>query len=664
MESGRQSEDSFEKAFGPVPRVPRMRLDGAHTRFVKGGQNNSEVDDLRPQPLYTGDTSLLEILKEGPPADLDSLLDIYTLDDAKPCAPVKKDGENQKKSFGSLRKIFSPKLKKKRSKSNVLELSEDFGGNSNHLHGHPTPSNRLRNAHQAFSSADMDQFEKIANEYTKHGPNPYPPSLTPQTSFGDSNTPTIPSHEQELKEQKRLLRDKKESPIASLRMSRKSDMVVPDSVPSPCASTSPGISRSSTLARPELQHRVTEEHLKLTNYPPVSKEDLAQLPKDLEPTLPVSKHDSLDSRHSPVPSSILVRDFVQQGPTNKNSMDHINTWASDRRQHSFPSSVQSESQKSEVSRRHNTAPIMDTRTTPEEFLGYPLPQVNFRRNGKPKPYKPTDPMIRNLDAIAYEELYGREATIARFAPPSIIEAAIQKAEIAKAEEAKEGLGLGISTHDHAQGSAKEEEGHESPRGSIKTGIRSPVTPRSGLATPQSTDEFFDFYKTLSKTSSEGKAPTSSRSSDQPVNAERGASSALQSIREGEVANNEQQLDGDPNTNSKVFSNSVPSTPSQTSSFGNLRTSVAKINAQFGEYRPSSMWTHRLRNHHTDARQGVVRTVLRFTLSFATDHLLPPDLRLTTCNEHASVLVPAKARLRQAPKPQSSIPFEESMVYLS
>ncbi|KAL8951852.1 MAG: hypothetical protein Q9222_002200 [Ikaeria aurantiellina] len=50
-------------------------------------------------PDEAGSENRIGRFTQGPPADLDSLLDIYTLDDAKPCAPVKKDGENQKKVF-------------------------------------------------------------------------------------------------------------------------------------------------------------------------------------------------------------------------------------------------------------------------------------------------------------------------------------------------------------------------------------------------------------------------------------------------------------------------------------------------------------------------------------------------------------------------------------
>ncbi|KAL8716178.1 MAG: hypothetical protein Q9220_000083 [cf. Caloplaca sp. 1 TL-2023] len=619
METSRQSEDSFEKALGPVPRIPRMRLDGAHTRYVKGGHRSDEVHDLRPQPLYTGDTSLLEILKEGPPADLDSL-NIYAIDDPKPSATVKKDGDCHKKSFGSLRKIFSPKLKNKKSKLNVLDFSEGLEGNHpSRPPNHPGPSYRQGKAHQAFSFADMDQFEKIANEYTKYRPDPSPPLLTPQTSSSDSNTPDLPLVEQDWTEHSRLSTDKHGSTIALLGISHKSDAKALDLVDSSCTSTLPGVSKSPTalpggsdlssptMARPELLHRVTEDHLKLTNYPPVSKEDLAQLPKDLEATLPLSRHDSLDARHPTRPSFISIGSIVQQGPADEGN-NYGNTRLCDRRQHSFPYSIQSGHHNSEVSRRHNTAPITDNRTTPEEFLGFPLPPLNLRKNGKVKPYKSSDPMMRILDATAYEELYGREAALAKYAPPGIIDAAMQKAEVAKAKIAEESIGLGISTHDYAHGSIEEGQGHirESSKGSIETPVRTPVTPRSGLVTPQSPGEFFDFYKTLSQTSQEGNVSTMPCGSDQQVYPERGVSSALASIREGEVVSGEQAVDIISIANGNELPISLPSTPHETSSFGNSRLSVAIINAQFGDYRPSSMWTNRRRDNQSDARQGVVR----------------------------------------------------------
>lgn len=53
----------------------------------------------------------------------------------------------------------------------------------------------------------------------------------------------------------------------------------------------------AAMVSPVIPRKVTGEHLSLTSFPPVSKEDIAKLPKEIEPTLPSPDMSPFASRH-------------------------------------------------------------------------------------------------------------------------------------------------------------------------------------------------------------------------------------------------------------------------------------------------------------------------------------------------------------------------------
>ncbi|KAL8934296.1 MAG: hypothetical protein Q9211_005302, partial [Gyalolechia sp. 1 TL-2023] len=204
----------------------------------------------------------------------------------------------------------------------------------------------------------------------------------------------------------------------------------PDRDPSSSSDTTHG-QPTASMTRPVIHHTVTGDHLNLTNHPPLSKDELANLPKDVEPTLPV--------------------DEPSHGPNRRPALR----------------------------RRHSTTTISGQ--VPNPFPNHPLPVPKRSRKGVIQKYARNDPTGRTLEFLAHEELYGRESAIAKYAPPETIQAA-------RGEEAGKkpfSLGAGLSNRE----STKRQRKSRSPSG-LGSSLATPVTPKSGHLTP-STPEFLE-----------------------------------------------------------------------------------------------------------------------------------------------------------------------------
>ncbi|KAL8813421.1 MAG: hypothetical protein Q9200_000272 [Gallowayella weberi] len=106
-------------------RVPLLRQDGAHTRYVRGGvKPDRSSSDLRPPSLSFGETSMIDFLNEGPPPGYNAQSTAFATPETKPDNFTKEHVGSRIST--SIRKIFSPKQRSTESKQSALELLETF----------------------------------------------------------------------------------------------------------------------------------------------------------------------------------------------------------------------------------------------------------------------------------------------------------------------------------------------------------------------------------------------------------------------------------------------------------------------------------------------------------------------------------------------------------
>lgn len=492
-----------------VPRVPFIKQDGTHTRYERGGVRAGRgSDDLRPLALNTGQMDIREILKEGPPPRSES-----PTRKSKP-STAKKEGVANKNPFGSLRKIFSPKQKSTNPEPYALELQEAFQ-TQGHLDAEDQDAATASNESETSlnpTTADQCQRELAAGNslsglFEAHG-------VAPRQSPEHAVCYSLPQHELETSRQMISSGGNKQRVITPLKLSRTISSEHTSPLRSPRENLSPVISNSSPasekiygqppleMVSPVIPRKVTKEHLNLSSFPSLPREVIAQLPKELEPTLSIFG-DCCPPDHYNQPGSPQFAPSLrncQRGQGNASNDKMVSRSASADQFRDKLVDPRPQSPCPVLRQKGSMNLVQDDSKSPEEFLRFPLPEVKYKKNGKVKKYKDSDPMMVNLGFIAIEQIYGRQAAIDQFAGPGIVKAATWETQRAMEEEEKKLIGLGISSRTSAQASEPRETRH--CRGlsdeSNDSVIHSPVTPRSGYVTPQTPKERQEFYESLHK----------------------------------------------------------------------------------------------------------------------------------------------------------------------
>ncbi|KAI4253201.1 MAG: hypothetical protein L6R42_007680 [Xanthoria sp. 1 TBL-2021] len=533
MESLGQIEACLETDFGPGeltyfvtprpvvidmihkgPRVPLLRRDGPHTRFVKGGVRPGRgSNDLRPLSLNTGQISIYDILKEAPSSTSDSPSTDFRTAKSKTKTP-KKEAVAKKIPFDSIRKIFSPKQTSSESKSTVLELQQAFTVRAHLDTEDQEAATTPHGSESSISPTTADQWQQdlaahisLPGFVEAHG-------VAPHQSSGDGGCHTLSQHGCETSRQRNSSNGNKQRVITPLKIGRTVGSEHTSPLRSPRAYFSPVIPNPSPasdkiygqppleMVSPVIPRKVTKEHLNLSSFPSLSREVIAQLPKELEPTMPIFGDCGSPNHYSqPVsPQFAPGRRNCQRGQGNASNDKMVSGSASaDQLRDNFVDSGP-QSPRSALRHEESMSSLQDEPKTPEDFLGYPLPDVKYKKNGKVKKYKDNDPMMVNLGFVAIEEIYGRQAAIDRFAGPGIVKAATWETQRAMEEEEEKLIGLGISSRTSAQTFEARETRHRRCYSNESNGsiVHSPVTPRSGYVTPQTPKERQEFYENLHK----------------------------------------------------------------------------------------------------------------------------------------------------------------------
>ncbi|KAL8790652.1 MAG: hypothetical protein Q9213_000500 [Squamulea squamosa] len=545
MEVYRQIEACLDNRSGPVPRVPLLKQDGAHTRYVKGGVKPGRgSDDLRPHSLNTGQTSILDILKEGPPQIFDSEVPAICAPTSKSTTPKKEGGAN-KISFGSIRKIFSPKQKSTDTKPDVLDLQQAFRVPAYQNTENEEAAHLTRGSEGSLCPTTADIWERELATKTSFPEFVKAHGVAAHQYVGDLGASDRSQHERDTSGQTTVLSGKKKSAITPRKSNKPIGLRIASPIPSPQGYSLPGTPGSHAasgkiygqpppeMVSPVIPHRVTKEHLNLSSYPSLSREALAQLPKDLEPTLPVLSNHSLPE-HRSQPSS------PQLSPCHRSSLHHQGNTTDARRvgrsastyqlRSSFNAPRSQSPRLSQLQYKRSVTSVDDETKTPEDYLGHTLPDLEYKKNGEIKKYKDNDSMMTTLGFQAIKEIYGRQAAVARFAPPMVVKAATWEAIRTMTKEEEGPIGLGISNRTSTQ-SCDGGDNHggrgyynESPDSLVQT----PVTPRSGYATPQTPKEFQEFYENLYK------SIPGETLSPKKIHGDFGLSSPLPRIHEGDI----------------------------------------------------------------------------------------------------------------------------------
>ncbi|KAL8768974.1 MAG: hypothetical protein Q9209_004891 [Squamulea sp. 1 TL-2023] len=542
-----------------VPRVPLLKQDGAHTRYVKGGlRPGRSSDDLRPQSLNTGQTSILDILKEGPPQIVDSESPAISVPTAKFATPKKEGGAN-KISFGSIRKIFSPKQKFTDAKSDALDLQQAFKVPAHRNTENQEAAHTTSGSDGSLSPSTADNWEREWAVQTGFPGFVKAHGVAPHQRFGGRGASDCSQQERDTSGQITVLNGKKLFTTIPKKSKSAIDLKITSPSAFPCGYSLPETPGSHAapgkiygqppleMVSPVVPHRVTKEHLNLSSYPSLSREALAQLPKDLEPTLPIlSNHDS--PKYPSQPSS------PQLSPCHRSSLQHQGN-TTDVRTVGRSASNASRSQSPRLSQLHHKqsmTSVADETKTPEDYLGHTLPDLEYKKNGEIKKYKDNDTMMTTLGFQAIKEIYGRQAAVARFAPPVVLKAATWEASRAVAKEEERPIGLGISnrtsTESRDGGDIRCDRGYSN--GSRDSLVQTPVTPRSGYTTPRTPKEVQEFYENLYKPIPEDTL------SPKKIHGDFGLSSPLPRIHEGDLSATHSPFD-DPYTS--VLSTSTPYT---------------------------------------------------------------------------------------------------------
>ncbi|KAL8910106.1 MAG: hypothetical protein Q9171_004598 [Xanthocarpia ochracea] len=542
MEIYGQIEDCLDKDFGPVTRLPLLKQDGAHTRFVKGGVKPGRgSDDLRPASLKTGQTSIFDILKEGPPPTPDSPSTGLFQTKSDLTAP-KKERVANKDPFGSFRRIFSPKQKASGSKSNTLELKQAFRTLARLDTGNHNAAERSRGSDSSgLSSATAETWERdLAAQISLPGfKQAY--GVAPHQIFEGPGSCTFLEHERETSNQKNTRNNNKKSVItpsdlgspvglehASSSPSPRGYPLPVDPAPYPISGTIYG-QPPLKMVSPVISPRVTKEHLDLSSYPSLSREAIAQLPKELVPNLPIVDHRDLPYHYSRLGPRQLAPGH-RNGPLDKGTTDDVKTLSRQPSTDHFRDSSKDPRPQSpplpELRHESTQTSVDDDPKTPDDFLGHSLPDLKYK-NGRIKKYKEDDPMMVELGFLAIDEIYGRQVAIDRFAGPGILKAAPWETQraIAKGEEELIGLGISSPTSTQSFGAKETRHGRGYSDESYGSKIYTPVTPRSGNMTPQTPQEIQAFHENLYKTVSEDD------SCPQKIHGDFGLSSPLPHIHE-------------------------------------------------------------------------------------------------------------------------------------
>ncbi|KAL8659984.1 MAG: hypothetical protein Q9226_000147 [Calogaya cf. arnoldii] len=509
MESLGQIETCFDTNFGPVPRVPPLRRDGAHTRFERGGVRPGRgSNDLRPLSLNTGQTDILDILNEGPPPRSTTPPTVSATRKAKQ-STSKKDGVVIKNPLGSIRKLFSPK---QRSKDHAHDLQQAFRAPAYRFDtGEQEATKTSSGSECSLSPTTADHLQRqlaVHNGIPDYGEGYVVPL---HQCFGDCGSRAF--SQDACSTSGRQGHSNGEPLITPLKTSRTAGSEDTSPLRSPREYVSPVIANSSPaspkiygqpppqMMSPVVPRKVTKEHLDLSSYPSLPREALAQLPKELEPTMPISNdYGSPVDYSQPISPHFAHHRRQGSGQGNASNVRMASRSASasqlrDRFEDAWP-------QRSCVPLRHEQSmdSVVDGLETSEELLDSLLQNVKYKKNGKVKAYKDNDPRMVNLGYLAIEEIYGRKAAIERFAGPKIVNAAQWENRRADMEEEEKKIGLGISSRFSAQSIEATETRHRrgdsnESKGSI---VHSPVTPRSGYVTPLTPKERQEFYENLNR----------------------------------------------------------------------------------------------------------------------------------------------------------------------
>lgn len=443
-----------------VSRGQRLRQGYDTTRFVRGGirggQSGRFRDDLRPAPLQTSGMSWVDMLQTEPPAGFNSDFGANEPDSEA----SKQQQVKNKKSFASFKRVFSRKQETTEALPNAIELEKVRKGHSNSLGGGHIPLLTPQDLYTTSNSADHEALEESLKEQTSPTFRMNKPPMTPPRLMNTASSLANLPLEKDLKGNSNFSSGRKVSTTTPL----KSPLPIfssqnPSPVPSPRKVSFPAAIEAisptgsvtprspSAVTRPALEHKVTEEHLSLTSFPPVPKEDLARLPKELEPTVPDTSSIPFNARRPSLPQLSM-------------------------------------------------AAVAEEPQTPGPFLLPELPEPRRDRNGKLKRFENNEPFIKTLEFRTFAQTYGYEAAIARFADDATVNAAIMQAK--RSEVTDDSVGLGISAHTFMQSTTgvnvRAERGDSCE--SNATPFYTPTTSRSGNQTPKTPIEVAEYYMNL------------------------------------------------------------------------------------------------------------------------------------------------------------------------
>lgn len=317
---------------GPHKKSLREVAELAQYRYMKGGAPKRTVDDLIPAPLRFGEISLLDMLKEGPPEDFDqpsatssaakasaAISSVPKSTSAGSVATTAKSGtlrkvlKINKPSLASVRNIFSPKPKHSEAMKDVIELTESVTDSTSPLHlKHAT----IVSGRKANGSTNPTSPQLLGQD----SPEPTSPFgdhnkfATPHDSASTYSSAGKPHTDHDFNAQRTISSssDKKTAATTPTHSSRG------PFTPLTTTSTNPSPGKiygqpPACMIRPVVPHKVTEKHLGLTSLPPVSKEDISKLPKEIEPTLPSPELSPLvfGQRSQPNEAEVEAPTFVE-----------------------------------------------------------------------------------------------------------------------------------------------------------------------------------------------------------------------------------------------------------------------------------------------------------------------------------------------------------------
>ncbi|KAI4140808.1 MAG: hypothetical protein LQ341_003691 [Variospora aurantia] len=259
-------DDDTDSLFGQVPEVRPLVRDGPQSRYVRGARPQCSIQDLRPPPLRYNEKSLIDILKEGPPENygqgVSPCCTTGSATDRSKSVTPKKSHSIGRSSLATVRKFLSASPKQKDESHRPKHIPIVTAQNAFNM---PSPTS------SQLSEQFSPWFAVPAN--VSNAP------ITPPLSRTTTNSAGFTATQLESSTQRSLHRDGTPTKTSSNHKTRG-------------ASTSYA-QRSqiygqppAAMISPVIPRKVTGEHLSLASFPPVSREDIAKLPKEIEPTLP------------------------------------------------------------------------------------------------------------------------------------------------------------------------------------------------------------------------------------------------------------------------------------------------------------------------------------------------------------------------------------------